>query len=1257
MPKILLFCVIFFYAITGWPADYHRTVKWFQQPQNADLKNKSESGFEGSIIIDRTGLPYWFESFDLNSSGADVTITNAVFEPILHPSAGLVDYQKSELQFKSDIGVSAGKSILRLTIFPFIRRNDRIERLVEFTIGIKENSNQLKSAGLAYQWKSTSILGSGKWIKIKTKSKGIFKITFDQLKQWGFSNPDQVSMYGNGGLMLPVMNKDIQTDDLNPYPVWKGQDNANKDCLFFYSSGNISFKQDLVTGTLTHQQNYYSTETFFYLSDQGNLRSIDKVAAITEVAGKQVFSFPNYTFYEKEALNLISSGSQWFGERFIPGGSQSINLVLDNPDLTKPAHFVIPAVGKSTALSNMDVYLNGKLVDNMVFKAVNNSDPTSIFADDQVAEFTENLPAKNIQVKLTYNVTNTSTTNTTGDAWLDYIAVNYTSNLNMITDFYSFRGKGVDGQISISEYVLNGASASTKIFDVTDFSNTFEMPATFANGQLKFKSNSTSYREYIAFNPGGSIPAPDLVGTVANQNLHSADLSEMIIVSNQKLKSAADTLASFHRRSDQMTVQVVTPEVIYNEFSGGLPDPSGIRNYFRMCYDLGMQSGKNTLKYILLMGDGSYDNRNILGKSHNLIPTYESENSLAPTESFVTDDFYVFLDASEGGSQGTVDLGIGRIPAYSKEDAASVVDKIMNYNTHESMGNWRDVVTFIADDGNKADGFTNVHMEQAEGMANFLNTAYPAFFTDKIYFDAFKRISTAGGEKYPDVTDAINSRVKQGTLVMNYTGHANERDLADEIVFDIGNINSLSNYTRLPIFVTATCEYSRFDADETSAGEYFLFNPRGGAIGLFSTTRLVYSGANSILNGKVFNYIFQKDTQWKNLRLGDVMRLAKAAANTGTNQLNFSLLADPALRLAIPNYQVKTTSVDGKNTDSVVDTIKTLSVITVKGYVADNNGVKLSTFNGEIIPTVYDKAMQVKTLGNAGQDPFSYVVQNNVIYKGLASVKNGEFEFSFFVPKDVSFKLDKGKILYYAYNESIDAQGYFDGFYIGGSSNAAISDSNGPQIDLFMNSVSFKDGETVSASSVLLANISDETGINTSGTGIGHDIIAILDNNYLNIMVLNDYFQADKDNYKTGKIVFPLTGLAEGEHTLKLKVWDVLNNSSEKEIHFFVKDVFRIETVNCYPNPTQGQTQFVFTHNQPDETFDVSLEVFETTGSRVDLLQATIGSSGTESVPLVWIPANRKVKMKPGIYIYRLSVTTKDGKMSSGSGRLVFVYR
>lgn len=1246
MPRLLLFCLLLFCETVAWPADYHRKIHWVSPAQNIGSKGVISSGFEGCIIQGNPKRPYWFESFGLNSPTAEVMITNAVFEPFQDSLIQMKNSVPGDLQYTTEIGVSAGRSVLRVTIFPFVRRNNQIERLVSFTISVNESSGRLKSAVAAYSWKSGSVLGAGKWIKIKAKSKGIYKITFDQLKNWGFLSPGQVVVYGNGGLMLPVMNKDIRYDDLSLYPVWKGKDNANKDCLFFYSTGNISLNQDPVTGMFSHQQNYYAAETYFYLSDQGTVRTIDKVTETTAAAGMQVTSFPNYAFYEKEAVNLISSGSRWFGEVFIAGSSQTVNLPLESPDLAKPAQFSVSVAGRSSVQSSMSVSLNGGAGRNISFNALDVSDPTALYADHEIFGFTETLPGANLQMKLTYNASNSSS-----GAWLDYVAVNYQSLLTMNGDVYFFRGKGVNGAVPVSEFVLNGAAAATKIIDVTDIGNAFEMPVVFANGQARFKSDSETTREYVAFNPGGSIPEPEWVGAVANQDLHAARLSEMIIVSNPALLSAANDLADFHRATDQMSVQVVTPEMIYNEFSGGLPDPSAIRNYFRMCYNRGNQSGNSSLSYVLLMGDGSYDNRNLLGKNRNLIPTFQSENSLSPTESFVTDDFFVFLDENEGDSQGTVDLGIGRIPAYTLQEAEAVVDKIRNYHKKDAMGNWRNVVTFIGDD---EDG--NTHMGQAENLADMMSKTHPAFFPDKIYFDAYRQVSTSGGERYPDVTAAINARVKQGTLVMNYTGHANDKNLADENVLDIGIVKSWTNYNRLPVFVTATCEYSRFDADETSAGEHILLNPWGGGVGLFSTTRLVYSGANFILNREFFKNIFEKDQQGNNLRLGDVMRLAKAAANTGTNQLNFTLLADPAMRLANPAYQVKTTSVNGKDAGTELDTLRALSVVTVKGYVADNSGAKLTSFSGELIPTVYDKAMQVETLGNAGQTPMNYTLQNNIIYRGLVTVKNGDFEFSFFVPKDVSYKLGKGKILYYAFNESLDAQGYFDGFYVGGASGVSNADTEGPEIELFINSNAFKDGGTVGANSVLLANITDQTGINTSGIGIGHDITAVLDGDYSNIMVLNDYFQADKDLYSSGTIVFPLTNLAEGEHRLTLKVWDVWNNASEKEIRFVVKDDFRIESVSCYPNPMQGQTSFVFTHNQPDETFEVTLEVFLTSGARVDMLRTTVGSSGTESLPLEWNPAGRSVKMSPGVYVYRLSVET-NGKKGSASGRLVFLYR
>lgn len=1246
MHRILVFLIIIFSSISVHSEKQSFKLYWDESVFKSKQFSLTFPSLREGIKIDETIVTYWFNSFEIISANVKLELSDTIYElaeNIVKPELFNV---KNDLLISSEVVKSGKNHFLNVIINPFKVENGLLYKLKELSVKITEQPEVLKSASLSQQWKTSSVLNSGKWVKVKTKSRGIHKITFDQLKLWGFQNPDLVSLYGTGGYMMPIINKNLPMDDLEYVAFWKGKDGTGKDCMFFYSSGNTLVKFNKESGLFSHSQNSYSTETYFFLSEKGSPKLVSKAAEITAAPGRKLNSFQNYFFYEKESVNLLLSGSMWLGEKFSSNASNIFNITIDNPDFTASAVLSFAVAGKASAASSMDISLNNKNIGKIQFKLVDNSDPVANYADRVINSVNEILPSKNLQLKLTYNGANSSS-----EAWLDYFSINYKSLLNILSDSYLFYGQGSDGGVLVTEFSLNGAATNTRIWDVTDLNNNFEITGSYLDGQYKFKSDSETIREYVAFNPGGNLPSAEFVGNIQNQNLHGEDNSEFIIVTHSKFLKEANELANLHRDIDKMTVKVVTPETVYNEFSGGHPDAAGLRNYFRMCYDRGLQTGKIPLKYILLFGDGSFDNRNILTENRNLIPTFQSDNSLSPVESFVSDDFFAFLDENESVYSGSIDVGIGRIPSHSVEEASYYLNKIKNYNKPVSMGNWRNVVTFIGDDEDNA-----IHMWQADNLAEYVNKNYPEFYTEKIYFDAFKQISTPVGKRYPDVTSAINNRVKNGTLIMNYTGHANSRVIADENVVDVGVINSWNNFNRLPVFMTATCEFGRFDDRESSAGEHYMFNPVGGGIGLFSTTRLVYSGANYVLNRNFYRYVFEKDNAGNQLRLGDVMRLAKAVSNTGINQLNFSLLGDPALKLAFPNLKVKTSSINGKDLTIISDTINNLSKVTVKGFIADHKGVKQLNFNGEIVPTVYDKSMNVSTLGNSGQDKLDYKVQNNIIHKGLASVKNGEFEFSFIVPKDISFKIDKGKIMYYAYNETIDAQGVFDNFYIGGSSKTVISDNEGPVINLFMNNNSFKNGGKVSASSILLADISDVSGINTSGVGIGHDITAVLNGDYSNIMILNNYFQSDKDSYTSGKIVFPLNNLPEGEHIIVVKVWDVLNNSSEKEIRFVVRDDFRIDNVNAFPNPMNYESNFVFTHNQPDENLDLVFEVFNVNGQRVDLVRTNVGSVGTESIPFKWVPGERNINLSQGVYIYRMTLTTSDGKQNSGSGRLVYVY-
>ncbi len=807
--------------------------------------------------------------------------------------------------------------------------------------------------------------------------------------------------------------------------------------------------------------------------------------------------------------------------------------------------------------------------------------------------------------------------------------------------FFSDRSSVSDG--NINSFSIENAIAGSRVFDVTQVNNVVEVPLEISGNVAVIKRPANKLFEYVAFNPGGTYSEPEYLGEITNQDLHALSTPEFLIITHPNFLASANKLADFHRSFDGMDVEVVTTDLVYNEFSSGTKSATGIRNFIKMFYDRGEK-----LKYVLLFGDGSFDNRNIRSETKNFVPTFQSINSLVPVSSFVTDDYFVMLDEGESVYNGAIDLGIGRIPAQTTFEAETVVNKIENYYKPEALGNWRNIVCLIADDQDNG-----LHMRDTEKLDKLIKENHSEFVTDKIYFDSYLQQVNAGTERYPDVTDAINNRVKDGVLILNYVGHANERYMADEHVLDISNVNTWSNTNNLPIFVTATCEFSRYDADESSIGEYILFNSTGGGIGLFSTTRLVWADSNSLLSQSFYRFVFEQDEQGNRYRLGDIIRLAKINTFNSINKRNFSLLADPALRLSYPQNKVVTTSVNGNEVGNGTDTICALQKVDIAGIISDFSDNKLNDFSGEMTVTVYDKETTVSTLGNNGETPFKYNVRENIIYKGQATVKNGEFAFSFVVPKDISYIIGQGNIMYYAQNSVVDAHGAFNDFKIGGFSNQTVEDNQGPEIELFMDSRDFVSGSKTSKNPTLEAYLSDENGINTAGTGIGHDITAVLDGDYSNVLILNNYYQADINNYKSGVVKFPFTNLTPGKHTITLKAWDVANNSSEQEIEFEVTGEFYISQVTSSPNPAVGNTYFSFEHNQSDANLNVMIEVFDQLGRRVDFLRTEVGSSGLKSNPIRWDFNETGTFLLNGIYIYRITAQNNDGIYFSKSGKMM----
>lgn len=1186
-------------------------------------------------------LPVYAENYSLLNASQDFrfVIENPVFES--WKSVNDVSFTNEipdELEVQKFNIKSGNTQKLQIRIIPMIKKDGKIFLLKSFEL--QRIPEMRKSAQMEmHDWKTESVLKSGHWMKIKTAGKGIYKIPYSKLTEWGFSTPAAVHVFGSGSTILPENPADIVYDDLVQNAVWHGKSNGT-DCLFFYAPGNVQWHPENEGQYFTHTLNNYATHGYFFLTeDAGTDKTVEMLPEVQDAPTNSITAFNDYRLYEQERFNILpgGSGKQWFADKFLNGSSKKVQFDLTDVEQLTSVSVNINAAARSYQSSEMPVLGNQTELGALNFNAVNTGDLTSLFADERQKRFTFEIQNNSLEISVGYAAGNGN-----AEAWLDYIEVNFRHKLRLTDDVLFFRDATTVGASNILEFSLENATTDNKVFDVTDMNNLKEVPLQISGNTATGVRPAEKLHEYAAFNPNGSFPEPELAGEVQNQNLHGMSTPEFLIISHSNFLDAANTLADFHRNRDGMSVEVVDAEKVYNEFSSGSKDATGIRNFIKMFYDR-----NNTLKYVLLFGDGSYDNKNINAESTNFIPTFQSDNSLNPVASFVTDDYFVILDDNESVYNGAVDLGIGRIPASTKYQAELVVNKVKNYYSPAALGDWRNVVCFIADD---EDG--NLHMKDSERLANQVNESHKEFITDKIYFDAYVQETTTAGERYPDVTEAINKRVKDGVLVLNYVGHANDRFLADEHVLDISNINSWSNANSLPIFVTATCEFSRFDADETSAGEYVLFNANGGGIGLFSTTRVVFAYSNFLLSRSFYNFVFERDANGNHYRMGDIMRLAKVNTINTTNKRNFSLLADPALKLSYPQNQVVTTSVNQQSATESPDTIGALQTITIEGYIADYSGKKLDNFNGEITPTVLDKAITMKTLGNAGATPMNFKVQENVIYKGVASVKNGEFSFRFVVPRDISYDLGKGKILYYADNGESDANGAFDNFVIGGS-GSQITDNQGPQIELYMDSEAFVSGDETTKNPTMLAKLSDENGINTVGTGIGHDITAVLDNDYSNVLVLNKYYKANIDDYTSGVIEYPFKNLSAGKHTLKLKAWDVANNSTEVEIEFVVSGKFEITSISNYPNPVVNYTYFVFDHNQSDATLNTLIEIFDQGGRRIDYFTTEVGSNGTTTNPVRWDLTESKIALRSGIYIYRITAQNNDGVITSKSGKMI----
>ncbi|MGB1502065.1 MAG: type IX secretion system sortase PorU, partial [Flavobacteriaceae bacterium] len=704
----------------------------------------------------------------------------------------------------------------------------------------------------------------------------------------------------------------------------------------------------------------------------------------------------------------------------------------------------------------------------------------------------------------------------------------------------------------------------------------------------------------------------------------------------------------YHIENSGLTAKVVNLDEIYNEFSSGSRDITGIRDFIKHVYELN-STPEDQLKYVCFFGDASYDYKDRINGNNNVVPVYLASESYNLATSYVTDDFFGMLEDTEGtmSASHTMEIAIGRIPVSSQQQASEVVDKILKDYNLDSYGDWRNTITLVADDIDEDSDSTI--QSGVEIIADDIKENKPVFNVNKIYADAYVQQNSSGGERYPSVKSAITSAIETGTLVFDYFGHGGENGFAQERFLDVPQIKGFLNENTLPLFITVTCSFSRFDNPQrTSAGEFIFWNTRGGAASMISTTRDVFISVGQAFNKRLIAILLEFNDE--DLTIAE--SLVKTKNNYTQSQKFFIYyFGDPVKKLAIPNPNVKITKMNGVDITQSIDTLKALSKVSFEGVVTDNLDNTLSDFNGNLSTTVFDKPIDKVTLDNDGFGIVNtFDSQESKLFRGLASVENGNFNFEFIVPRDVRVAYGNGKLSFYVSNNELDKAGYNNDVIVGGINENAPEDTLGPEIQLFMNDESFLDGANTNASPNLIAKLFDLSGINTSVTAVDHDIIGILDGDESNPIILNDFYQTELDDFTRGKVVFRLRDLAVGPHTLKLKAWDTYNNSSEAMLNFVVvsDNSITLDNVLNYPNPFVNYTEFWFNHNKPNEPLQVQVQIFTVSGKLVKTINQLVQTTGNLSRNISWNGLDDfGNKLGKGVYIYKLKVTSTISNISS----------
>jgi hypothetical protein len=1236
--------------------------------KNEAFTSTSEAALEAlKLSLSKDEISYgdqWEDTGYVNP--ASLTISNVRYSTLTSKELALINTEMVPTDLNATIISKKGRDQIytQLSISPVVRSNGQIRKILSFNAAYTYFPNN--RTGAVRIPLTNSVLASGEWFKFRIEKTGIHVISRSFLEDLGMNvsniDPRTIKIYGHGGKPLPLLNS--KNNDLFDLPQTSIQvigeaDGSfdSSDQILFYGVSVLGYDEENDTNL-----NPYSDESYYYITHGGNQGL--RVQQMAEPATSQVSitTFNDSQFQEEDDFSPAKVGRRWFGNRFDIEEDQTYEFTFPN---IVPGSFVdvdLNVGSSSEAVTSMAVSINGSALNPISFGSIQGTTLLS-FRGGVDQEYSIPSSGETVTVNLLYNNGN----NPSSIGYLDFVRVSALRQLIASQEQFGFRYNQALNDSRVGEFIISNAAAVSQVWDVTNPRAIKAKRNETATGTFSFKAQLGEIREYVAVVPSNYFSPIEIgVSRIVNQNIKGTifqgengnfqDLDYLIITAPFLLQPAL-RLADYHKRMRGLNVKVVTTDKIYEEFSSGKQDIGAIRNLVRYVYE-NASSPASRVKYVGIFGDTSVDYKDRLPNNNNTVPTFHTLSSVSTFASYMSDDFYGMMDAdpSNGNDEGLMepsdklDIAFGRILADNVGLANEMVDKIINYESNDSYGNWRNNIIMISDDVDEDFEYEDLQIA-LDDLADQITAEKPFVNVEKIHMDAYQQQTSAGGNRYPEVNAIVKNDIEVGALIVNYFGHGGEDGLAKEFIYTKETARSLRNPNRLPMIVTVTCEFTKFDLpSRVTAGELTFWNKEGGAISLITTTRSISVTVGSQLNILLADEIFGFGQDVPDVPAIGLRKAKNSVPNNNSNRRVVFYIGDPALPLAFPKKDIKLTSINGAPVTSSSDVLQGLGLVTLGGQVLNPNGTVAANYNGVLEAKVFDKNVERETLGNDGViidgelGIITFTTLGEVLFSGQATVTNGQFEFDFIIPRDVQIPVGNGKVSFYSKqnNTLLDNNGFNLDIRVGGLNPNAGEDTTGPLVQLFMNDESFVSGGVTNDSPNLIIKMEDASGINTA-SGIGHDLIAVLDGDEENPFKLNDYYQANVDDFTRGTASYRLRDLEDGLHTVSVRAWDTYNNSSTTEIDFLVSggDGLEITRVLNYPNPFVDYTEFWFNHNRPFEPLEVQIQVFTVTGKVVWTKNQIVNTDGFLSREITWNGLDDfGQKIGKGVYVYKITVNS-----------------